>query len=690
MNKKVLSLFFGLAVVAASCKKDNSGLDVVTPDQAVLAIPANFGWQTVKDVNLSIGITDNRFQNKIHVVEIYLADPATGAKAISTGSATLVSPFNTRLAIPTSISEVYLVKTSPDGVSVTEKMTLTSGKSYYALSSTSLNDKLSATSGVSTISEPSCVTETTDANININSSREIICFRASNDVTINVNANQGGTLKLSAPGKTITLGNINHTNLKLFVLAGTTVKWSNDLNISTGETFVNNGTMSGSKINLAGVLINNKEVSTSEFTVNSNGELNNYCTLKVTGMFIADKIVNNYKLITAGTTKINASGVVNLYDAAMFQTNTFSSMDGIVKGIGKVSLFKTVNTTESPVYDNTSGRFTGSLQYCGTKQLDDNQNQVKHFFDGAVQSCAAIIVKDACNTIGNGTVQPLPPVDTKPDTDGDGVIDTKDQYPKDPTKAFNNYSCNYHDGGSTLAFEDNWPAEGDYDMNDVVLTYKHLAVTNAKNIVVRVEGEYNLLASGGDFKNGVGVMFNLPKGNAINFKSSNNIGLEAGQDSVVVILFEDTKASQKYWNTVPGEATSASVKTTFSFDVVKGPSIQTVGVGGYNPFIWNNSSEFGRGHETHLRGKNPTKLANKALFNTKDDASGAGKNYSTAKNHPWALEFPIANFKYPTERSNIKNAYLKYADWATSGGTKSVDWYSNTTDGFRDNSKIYK
>jgi len=296
------------------------------------------------------------------------------------------------------------------------------------------------------------------------------------------------------------------------------------------------------------------------------------------------------------------------------------------------------------------------------------------------------IVKDECNTLGNGEA----PITTKPDRDKDGVIDDLDAYPDDDKKAYNNYSCNYFNGGSTLAFEDNWPSEGDYDMNDVVLTYKHLAVTNYKNIIVRVEGEYNLIASGGDFSNGVGVMFNLPKANATNFVSSNNLAPENGQDSLVVVLFADTRAAQAHWNTILGEPTSASVSTTFGFDVVNGPHIKTIGIGGYNPFIWNNSSESGRGHETHLRGKNPTKLANSALFNTKDDASAAGKNYSTAKNHPWALELPISNFAYPIEKSNIKDAYLKYAAWATSGGTTNLDWYKSSEDGYRDNSLIYR
>lgn len=683
MNKKVLSLIFSLAVITASCKKDNTPSDIAKTDETN-SIPASFGWQTMKDVNLRIEISDVRFDNQMHVVGVYLADPSFGAQPSSKGTATLTNPFNTRLSIPTSISEVFLVVTSPDGVSSTKTVALTSGNKSYTYRDVASNNNVGNTAGVTAVVEPSCGTETTSQNIDINKNTDIVCFKATTDVTINVNANNGGTLKLNAPGKTITLGNFNHTNLKLFVSSGTTVKFNNDLNISRGETFVNNGILTGGKINLSGVLINSKEVSTTEFTVNATGELVNYCSVKVSGMFIANQVVNNYKLITAGTTKVNSTGTINMYNGAMFQTNTFSSMDGIVKGIGSVSLFKTLNTTESPVYNNKNGRFTGALQYCGTKELNDNQNKINHFFDGASQSCAAFIVKDDCNTIGNGTLAP------KPDTDKDGVIDECDDYPNDPTKAFNNYSCNFENGGSTLTFEDNWPAQGDYDMNDVVLTYKHMAVTNAKNIIVRVEGEYNLLASGGTNRNGVGVMFNLPKGNAKNFLSSNNVLPEDGQDSLVVILFKDTRSAQEHWNTIPGEATSKSVKTIFSFDVVNGPNLKTIGIGGYNPFIWNNSSASGRGHETHLRGKNPTKLANLALFNTIDDASAAGKYYSTAKNHPWALELPIADFKYPTELSNIKNAYLKYADWATSGGAKSLDWYKNTNSGYRDNSKIYK
>jgi len=52
------------------------------------------------------------------------------------------------------------------------------------------------------------------------------------------------------------------------------------------------------------------------------------------------------------------------------------------------------------------------------------------------------------------------------DTDGDGIMDNLDAYPTDATRAFNSYYPNQVDYGS-VAFEDLWPAYGDYDCNDL-------------------------------------------------------------------------------------------------------------------------------------------------------------------------------------------------------------------------------
>jgi hypothetical protein len=85
-------------------------------------------------------------------------------------------------------------------------------------------------------------------------------------------------------------------------------------------------------------------------------------------------------------------------------------------------------------------------------------------------------------------------IDSPVDTDGDGVSDTKDDYPNDPNKAFDNiYPSN--DAFGTLAFEDLWPAKGDYDFNDLVVDYNINQVTNAQNMIVEIECTFQIACS---------------------------------------------------------------------------------------------------------------------------------------------------------------------------------------------------
>ncbi|WP_448104330.1 LruC domain-containing protein [Pedobacter panaciterrae] len=735
MNKKLLILTLGLAILAASCSKDNTKKDPVITNPTKLTdlvIPAGFTWQSARDVNFSISITDTRFQNKIHVVAIYLADPVTKPIAIAKGSATLTNPFIATLSIPSTVNEAYVVKTSPDGSSVTEKLSLTSTKVSAALSSVNKDNKLSffmaGKSLMGTEVEPECGTKTSASNIKLNTSTDVYCFTSTVDLTINVEANNGGTLKINAPGKTITFGdNFNHTGIKVFISEGTTVRFNRDLNIKSGEIFSNSGKLLAGNLSSAGIFVNNGEAtfSGSNFNLNSGSELtnrstmavqsqnpsinglitnsgnmtfnnatfnsgstlNNYCSFTVNNVLTVNTgALNNYKLVLVkGDTYVNSGGTINLIDGAMHQTLNMSNMNGVVYGRGPaVSLFKTTGTVGDNVVNN-SGYFKGALQYCGTRDLEVNQNNKKHFSDGAIKGCGAYIIKDDCNTLGNG----VPPVQIKPDTDGDGIIDEQDDYPNDKTKAFDNFSVNYHKGGSTIAFEDSWPVLGDYDLNDVVLTYKHLVVTNAKNVAVRIEGKWNLIASGASYKNGAAVQFPLPKNMATNFKSSDGVSREDGHDSLVVILFNNARDQQVLWNTMPNQSLSPVKTFTFSFDLTDGPSFPALGVSAFNPFLFNGTKDAIRGYETHLFGKHPTKLADKSLFGTNADNSLKGVYYSTKGRLPWGIEIPVATFRYPYEKIGILESYLKFSSWATSGGSLYADWYSNTATDFRDATKLF-
>jgi LruC domain-containing protein len=731
MNRKILSTVFALALLGAACKKENS-IDISNEQLSNFTAPAGFDFRTDKVVNLSIGVTDSRFGNKPFVVEVFASEPTKDATPITKGSATLTSPFNVPVRVAATTTQLWVVKTAVDGSSTTQKLDIGTTSKTVSTSMNVMNSSMAlgtvnnGMAAIDPLPDPTCGRKATDNNISINSAFEVVCFEPTTDATLYVNANSGGTLRLNAPGKTITIGdNFNHTNLKIYITTGTTVNFTRDLEIKSGEAVKNYGTINFANFTISGTFFN---LGTAKFTgsnfnlnsgsnfsnsgtvtvdsdnptinntltndghmtfnnnltVNSTGILTNNCNLTVTKTFTVNSSkVSNYKLIVVkGGTYVNSAGVISLYNGAMLQTRDLSNMDGTVAGLGDTrSLFQVLNSVDDKVLNN-QGWFKGNLQYSGAKDIEVNQNNVKHFSDGAIKGSDAYIVKDDCNTIGNGTA----PAPSKPDTDGDGIIDEKDDYPTDPTKAFKNYSVN-QEKGSTIIFEDNWPAKADYDLNDIVFRYYHLVVTNAKNVVVRIEGEWNLLATGGNFNNGAGILFNLPKGDAVNFEASNNLKPEAGQDSLVVILFDNSRKEMATWNTIPGQALSTAKKYTFAFDVTNGPVFAAFGASAFNPFIWNASA--GRGHETHLYGKNPTKLADTKLFGTGEDNSLKGRKYTTADNLPWGLEVPVSAFQYPVEYSNITTAYLKFATWANSGGTAELSWYEKTDNGYRNTANIF-
>ncbi|MDR6563073.1 MULTISPECIES: LruC domain-containing protein [unclassified Arcicella] len=452
---------------------------------------------------------------------------------------------------------------------------------------------------------------------------------------------------------------------------------------SSGQTVTNNGTMTAAGnfiINNSTTMTNNSYMTVADMQVNSSGILNNKCHLIIKNTLGIDKTVNNDSYISVGSwTRINGSGVVNLYNGALFVTNSLSTYDGKITGTGdNYSLFKVLTAAGGNINNGGGQKLTGTVQF--SEPSDILKADFLDKFAQKTKDGGIYIAKTSCNE-GNGTA----PVSSN-DSDKDGVIDSEDAYPNDPAKAFNNYNV-----PSTVAFEDQWPSVGDYDLNDVILAFTYTIVTSSTNQVVQVKADYTLQATGGSFNNGAGIQFNIPTGNAKNFTGTSTIGagLEAGQDSVVVILFNNARNEQSAWNTRPNEPVVAYKTYSFSFDVTNGPSIGAFGLGSYNPFIFNNTSGFGRGYETHLYGKNPTKLVNKALFGTKDDASTGSAYYATSKKLPWGIEISTANFKYPKEGVKITDTYLKFANWASSGGTSSIDWYSNTADGYRNVSNIF-
>lgn len=304
----------------------------------------------------------------------------------------------------------------------------------------------------------------------------------------------------------------------------------------------------------------------------------------------------------------------------------------------------------------------------------------------------------AATDISTGEMEPI---DSKEDSDGDGIADNKDMFPKDALRALVNY---YPDSKSyaSIAFEDTWPSTGDYDMNDMVVDCQYASVQNAKNQTVELYANYIPRASGASFKNGFGVQFPFsPKmvasvtGSRVTDKSVvviNSNGCEAEQSKAVIIPFDDIYAimlpdGKTYINTQPGvgyiKPETITMKVSFNSPV----SPDEIGAAPFNQFLISNKT---RGKEVHLPGELPTDKVNTALFNTLQDNTIRSENryYRTGKNLPFAISIP-QSFDYPFEGKMITNTYLKFAEWAQSGGTTSADWYLDIN-GYRNTGFIYK
>jgi LruC domain-containing protein len=267
-------------------------------------------------------------------------------------------------------------------------------------------------------------------------------------------------------------------------------------------------------------------------------------------------------------------------------------------------------------------------------------------------------------------------------------------------------------GFASVAFEDLWPAMGDYDMNDIVVDCKFDQISNSQNKVTKIQAQFVLRAMGASFNDGFGIQLPVTPDKVtscvVKFDNGESIpmtpglvhinsnGLEQGQDKAVVILFDDGfKVLPQIYNgigvnTTPGIpwTPTRTINMTIVFSEPMDPNLLFAP---YNPFIFANK----RGTEIHLPNNPPTSLADMTLFNMDDDNSSVEsfgsstiRSYVTPKNLPWAILF-YKQFDYPIEKTPILNAFLHFKEWAQSGGVAYQDWYFNTASGYRDNSKIY-
>ncbi len=314
----------------------------------------------------------------------------------------------------------------------------------------------------------------------------------------------------------------------------------------------------------------------------------------------------------------------------------------------------------------------------GLEDMLRSVNGCDHDFNDVILTLSA----NPPEAVDSSAINPLPEAR---DSDTDGVLDAHDEFPQDSARAFHQY---YPEQGqrSTLAFEDNWPAQGDYDLNDLVVRYSFDQVTDSQGRLKDISADFELTARGADLHNTFALAIpgidpnNLVHAEIIHEGQSTALQPETGHKQLVLKLADDvttllppTGNNCRFFNTLPTCTTRQGYQFKLQLSLKNPVSKTLTGLPPYNPFIYRKDQ---RGYEIHLPNHPPTDRAAKYLLGTRDDASTAstGQYYKTRANLPWALDI-VSNWSYPAEQAEVSSAYLDFKTWAESKGSLKPDWF---------------
>lgn len=232
------------------------------------------------------------------------------------------------------------------------------------------------------------------------------------------------------------------------------------------------------------------------------------------------------------------------------------------------------------------------------------------------------------------------------------------------------------------AFEDMWPAQGDYDMNDVIVRHTH-EKTFAKDNSNAIQSEsfiFKTFQNYASLTNGLAFRVELPGNKVASTKCYIRKPGESDFTETTAFTHEKDRNAEVYLLT--GDIRTdmgAEYKVTLEYAEPVAKESEAV------PFIYRASeANPDKRWEVHLPKENPTSKMDMAFFGQGNDASAVerGIYYVREGNYPFAIFLSGANEKDVAkllERSNetvpIDQLYNGYAGWVTSQGSSNKDWY---------------
>ncbi|MDA8820044.1 LruC domain-containing protein [Schleiferiaceae bacterium] len=455
-----------------------------------------------------------------------------------------------------------------------------------------------------------------------------------------------------------------------------TIDLAKKLELKSGSQLLNYGAVNVEeelKVKDAGSVLTNHGSITSDYKIKAEGGaiINNHCSMYANGKVEIKNgatVLNNYGYIKAeDKLYIKYDATLNTIDQSIVIADELDFKDGEINGQGTSrSMVKILGDAE---YESGT-QISGSVDIC---VFGDNKDANKINWSGsAAFNCSTDIPTTAC--IVNGNTPPIV------DSDGDGVADNLDDFPNDADRAQSVVLAQ-----STLIAEDLWPSKGDYDFNDLVLLYEWNYVIDAQSNIKDMNFRSQVKARGAGLNNGFGFLLETDQANvesvtggmySQNITSFNANGTEqvaSNSTTSSFIVVDNVTNCLSEWNTFLDVQTEAP--QWYDFTIVFENAVDDAVLATFNPFVIKGDQ---RGIEIHLANQAPSALADAQYFNTDADVSNLANSvsYVTQNGMPWLLNVP-ANFDYVIEYTDLSQAYLKFANWAGSGGSSFQNWYDS-------------
>ena len=617
------------------------------------------------------------------------ADRASDYK-LPAGSTTLGSG-----AVTLAANKSYYL---PEGVT-NNQITFPGGQNkieLYVAGSTTFSGQFSLTDGCKIVVLPKG-TVTAGADLNWYGQNIVVAIHEGG--TLNLNASNS---KIGVNTLVINDGTLNAKNIEM--------GWNN-------PKIVNNGTLNSQDIevtNGAGIQ-NNNLFNVRKLTGNSTTKLENNGEIKATEVSLTNKFVidNNHHMEIAylkfggggGTLNNNCftvcddfyteQGTINSASGSLLackdfwgNNSTITLKGNAIFSIGDVAAYNLPTSTavaNGAVFNyhvEINGAKESNLEplfYIKSGTVGPTSNFSEHLsIVGSIEAAItpAYDSRLLYKTTGNVKLTKSPQTAIA-ETACNGSGATEDPGTGTPTNP--SFPIKVETGNEyTFAMEDNWPALGDYDMNDFVFTIDKISYSKGNNNkLATLSFEITPVAAGATNRLALGVQFDkIASGSLSLVSSTSSIGTkENGQEKANLILFPDVYStfgvsSPGITNTNPSQTKYASKSYKFEVAFNNSVSESDINISNLNFYLIVGQNNDVNRKEVHLAGYKPTSKV-------KSDPL----DYTDYNNMVWGLLIPTAEFKYPIETIKIQDAYPNFLNWAKSGGSNNANWYLSPQSG---------